>query len=76
MQAPEHLAASLFSHHFVQGLRGAADLDESGEITPAELLTYTAQRTVAEAAYDGLQQRPVFAGQAEVRLVAAGARGK
>jgi len=75
LQAPEHLAGGLFSHHLAAGLGGAADLDENGAITPGELLDYARQRTVAEAAYYGVEQRPVLAGQADVALPVAGRDG-
>jgi hypothetical protein len=68
--APEHLGMGLFSHHLIQGLKGPADLDNNGEITPQELLSYVTQRTVAEAAYDGESQRPILAGQAQLGLAA------
>lgn len=68
LHTPEHLGAGLFSWHLVQGLRGAADLDESGTITAEELFAFTRRSTLAESAYFGAPQEPVAAGLGEPRF--------
>jgi hypothetical protein len=43
------LRGALFTHHFVTGLRGAADVDRNGRISLAESYSYAFHRTVASA---------------------------
>lgn len=59
---PEHLASSLFGHHLVRALSGAGDLDGDGRVSPRELFAGVSDRTVSEAAFFGLSQRPAAAG--------------
>lgn len=75
LNAPQHLGAGLFSWHLVQGLRGAADQDESGSIGAEELFGYVRRSTVAESAYFGAPQEPVAAGLHETRFALAAPSG-
>lgn len=52
------LRGSLFTHHWLTGLRGDADSDADGSVSLAEAYTYTYRRTVAGAALAG--QHPTF----------------
>ena len=57
----ETLAGSFFTHHFVAGLRGAADDDSSGVVALSEAYRYARQRTVRDAAiYAYGEQHPSF----------------
>ena len=61
----DSLTSSLFTHHWLAGLRGRADLDRDGRVTLNESYAYSYSQTVALAA-----QHPSFdvdlAGSAEV----------
>jgi len=57
--APDHLGASLFGHHVVRGLQGAADADADDAITAGELAAFAFRWTTAEAALVGARQRPL-----------------
>lgn len=59
---PEFLGASLFAHHLLRGLRGGADLDEDGEVSPHELFAAVRPPVRAEAAFFGKVQVPTAAG--------------
>jgi hypothetical protein len=63
------LRGSFFTHHFVSGLRGAADRSGDGRVTLAEAYDYAYARTVVEA---GGEQHPTYAfdmtGRGEVVL--------
>jgi len=63
------LRGSFFTHHFVSGLRGAADRSGDGKITLAEAYEYAYSRTVLEAVGE---QHPTYsfdlAGRGEVIL--------
>ena len=48
----------LFTFHFLQGLRGAADRDGDGVVTAAEQATYVRQRVSQEAREQGGEQLP------------------
>lgn len=52
------LRGSLFTHHWLTGLRGDADADADGRVSLAEAYAYTYRRTVAGAALGG--QHPTF----------------
>lgn len=56
-----HLRGSLFTHHLLAGLRGAADFDGNGRVTLTEAYSYAYRVTLAKAAEAGLApQRPSF----------------
>lgn len=56
-----HLRGSLFTHHLMAGLRGAADFDGNGRVTLTEAYSYAFRVTLAKAAEAGLApQRPSF----------------
>lgn len=56
-----HLRGSLFTHHLLAGLRGAADYDANGRVTLTEAYSYAYRVTLARAAESGLApQRPTF----------------
>ena len=63
--ASEHLGSSLFSYHFVAGLRGAADRDENGVVDHEELAAYVRDKAIAESAYFGQPQEPYGEGSLE-----------
>jgi hypothetical protein len=52
------LQGSLFTHHWLTGLRGDADVDGDGRVSLGESYSYTFRRTVAGAVRAG--QHPVF----------------
>jgi tetratricopeptide (TPR) repeat protein len=52
------LAGSVFTHHLVSGLRGAADRDDDGQVTLSEAYEYAFQRTQADTAATPVPQRP------------------
>ena len=57
----ETLAGSFFTHHFIAGLRGAADDDSDGVVALSEAYRYARQRTVRDAAiYASGEQHPSF----------------
>lgn len=66
------LAGSVFTHHLVSGLRGAADANEDGRVTLSEAYQHAFQRTEADTAETPVPQRPAFRyelkGQGEVVL--------
>jgi hypothetical protein len=46
----ETLQGSFFTHHFVAGLRGAADRSGDGEVTLGEAFAYAQERTIRDSA--------------------------
>ena len=46
-QESDQLGASIFTHHLVSALLGAADRDRDGRVTVAEAFAYAADRTLA-----------------------------
>jgi hypothetical protein len=55
------LRGSLFTHHLVAGLRGAADFDRNGKVTLNEAYAFAYRATLARAAEAGMvPQRPSF----------------
>lgn len=60
------LGGSLFTHHWLTGLRGDADADGDGRVTLAEAFGYSSRRTVAESL--DLGQHPEF----EIQLQGTG----
>jgi hypothetical protein len=68
-QETRSLAGSVFTHHWVSGLRGAGDFDKDGAVTLSEAYRYAYQRTEAATAATGSPHRPAFhfelAGQGE-----------
>lgn len=71
-QESRALAGSVFTHHLVSGLRGAADGDGDQRVTVAEAYHHAYERTRADTAITGAQQRPAFryelSGQGELVL--------
>ncbi len=50
-QESDHLRASIFTHHLLSALVGAADRDRNGRITIDEAFSYAAERTLASTAH-------------------------
>lgn len=71
-QESRALAGSVFTHHLVSGLRGAADEDDDQRVTVAEAYHYAYERTRADTATSRALQRPAFryelSGQGEIVL--------
>jgi len=71
-QESRALAGSVFTHHLVSGLRGAADTNKDNQVTLAEAYQYAYGRTRADTAVTGTPQRPSFkyelTGQGELVL--------
>ncbi len=71
-QESRALAGSVFTHHLVSGLRGAADENSDHEVTVSEAYRYAYERTRADTATGGTPQRPAFryelSGQGELVL--------
>jgi hypothetical protein len=71
-QESRALAGSVFTHHLVSGLRGAADGDNDKQVTLTEAYHYAFARTRADTAVTGTPQRPSFryelSGQGELVL--------
>jgi hypothetical protein len=71
-QESRALAGSVFTHHLVSGLRGAADEDEDRQVTIGEAYHYAYSRTRATTASGAIKQRPAFryelSGQGELVL--------
>jgi hypothetical protein len=71
-QESRALAGSVFTHHLVSGLRGAADENGDRQVTVTEAYHYAYTRTRAATAIGGVPQRPAFryelSGQSEVVL--------
>ncbi len=71
-QETRALAGSVFTHHLVSGLRGAADVDRNGQVTLSEAYRYAFARTEADTAASPVPQKPAFRfelkGQGEVVL--------
>ncbi|MHB8876513.1 MAG: caspase family protein [Myxococcaceae bacterium] len=71
-QETKALAGSVFTHHLVSGLRGAADGDQDGKVTLSESYRYAYERTQTDTAASAVPQRPAFAfelrGQGDVVL--------
>ena len=59
-QESRALAGSVFTHHLVSGLRGAADDDGDHQVTVSEAYHYAYSRTRADTAVSGAPQRPAF----------------
>ncbi|MBK7862861.1 MAG: caspase family protein [Archangiaceae bacterium] len=79
-QETRTLQGSVFTHHFVSGLKGAADGNHDGLVTLNELYQYSFERTEADTAATAVPQRPAFRlelkGQGDLvlaRLVSASA---
>lgn len=71
-QESRALSGSVFTHHLVSGLRGAADLDGDRQVTVTEAYHYAYTRTRADTAVGGVPQRPAvryeLSGQGELVL--------
>jgi hypothetical protein len=71
-QESRALAGSVFTHHLVSGLRGAADENSDQTVTVSEAYRYAYERTRADTATSGALQRPAFryelSGQGELVL--------
>ena len=78
-QESRSLGGSVFTHHLVSGLRGAADEDADQRVTVAEAYHYAYERTRADTATTGALQRPAFrdelSGQGELVLTQLAAAG-
>jgi hypothetical protein len=59
-QETRALAGSVFTHHLVSGLRGAADVDGDGAVSLPEVYQYAYQRTEADTAPTPVPHRPGF----------------
>ena len=59
-QESRALGGSVFTHHLVSGLRGAADADSDLQVTLSEAYHYAYERTRADTATGGALQRPGF----------------
>lgn len=60
-QESDHLEGSFFSHHFVNGLRGAADRSGDGRVTLSEAYAHAYAQTVASTADSAAgPQHPTF----------------
>ncbi|MDX2015893.1 MAG: caspase family protein [Myxococcaceae bacterium] len=59
-QETRALQGSVFTHHFVSGLRGAADADQNGQVTLSESYLYAHGRTEADTAATLVPQKPAF----------------
>lgn len=59
-QESRALAGSVFTHHLVSALRGAADADGSSTVSLTEAYSYAYQRTRADTSSTALPQRPGF----------------
>jgi tetratricopeptide (TPR) repeat protein len=79
-QESRALAGSVFTHHLVSGLRGAADTNKDNQVTLAEAYQYAYARTRADTAVTGVPQRPSFryelTGQGELVLSQLKAQAK
>ncbi len=66
------ILGSFFTHHFVSGLRGAADASGDGRITLSEAYQYAFDHTLAATASTGIRQHPGYdyrlAGKGELVL--------
>ncbi len=71
-QETRAMQGSVFTHHFVSGLRGAADFNHDGRVTLGEAYRYSYERTEADTAATAVPQRPAFRmelkGQGELTL--------
>lgn len=56
----DELRGSIFTQHFLAGLRGAADSSGDGKVTLTEAYSYAYARTVDSAAAGEQRQTPVF----------------
>jgi hypothetical protein len=59
-QETKALAGSVFTHHLVSGLRGAADEDGGGEVSLVEAWKYAWMRTEADTAASAVPHRPAY----------------
>ncbi|MCA9559896.1 MAG: caspase family protein, partial [Myxococcales bacterium] len=80
-QESDHLGGSFFSHHLVNGLRGAADRDADGTVTLAEAYAYAYDGTIRSSGQTMTLQHPTYAwdmkgrgGLVMTRVVSATAR--
>jgi len=71
-QESRSLQGSVFTHHLVSGLRGAADEDNDQQVSISEAYHYAYSRTRAATASSSVKQRPAFryelSGQGELML--------
>ena len=71
-QESRALAGSVFTHHLVSGMRGAADQNGDRQVTVTEAYHYAHSRTRAATAIGAVAQNPAFryelSGQGEVVL--------
>lgn len=62
------IRGSIFTHHFVSGLRGAADASGDGRITLSEAYQYAFSHTLTASSVSGVRQHPGY----EYRLAGKG----
>ena len=60
-QESDSLGGSIFTHHFVNALRGAADLDGDGDVTLSEAYSYTYAQTLRSSGETVTLQHPTYA---------------
>ncbi len=68
-EAHEWRGHGLFTYHFLEGLRGAADRDADGLITSAELWPYLQREVTAVSARKGWSQTPQYGRSGEGEFV-------
>ena len=56
----ERLRGSFFTHHFITGLRGAADQDEDSTVTLNEAYTYSYRQTLRSSGQTRSLQHPTY----------------
>ena len=59
-QESDHLRGSFFTHHFLGGLRGAADADKNGVVTLTEAYRYSYRETIKATGRSLQMQHPTF----------------
>lgn len=59
-QESDRLRGSFFTHHFLSGLRGAADADKNGVVTLTEAYRYSYRETIKSTGRSLEMQHPTF----------------
>ena len=59
-QESDRLRGSFFTHHFVAGLRGAADMDQNGQVGLDEVYRYSYRQTLRSSGRSLQLQHPTF----------------
>jgi len=60
-QESDRLGGGVFTHHFINGLRGAADASGDGEVTLSEVYQYSYARTLLSTSEQAALQHPTYA---------------